>query len=308
MDRSWGAALPKTIVILAISLVLLLSAVWLGCRFVMSHSAFRFSRIYAGDIRTDVLVAGNSRGINLITGGGTSPSVYNISYNGLGRASTISWIKAYFARGNTAKVIVIEATALFDNGAGCDGKPYWSLYGDIFSSQRAACPDDTAQARWAPLTAYNTEQFLRAVYYFTVKRGGDQDWANEYDIPPEMCAHLPVHDVEHFQSMAHQADVVAIRAQIDELKTWLKAHHVDSKIVFVVAPIFKTPQTTPMINAIAGKAKTLTSGNPTIDLSGAFGARCSFFADSIHVGREGRKALRPILFQNLAHDLGAMAP
>lgn len=68
----------------------------------------------------------------------------------MSREGTIDWIKTFLRQGNTARIIVIETSALYEAGQDCDSKPYWALYRELFAAQRAACPKDAASARYFP--------------------------------------------------------------------------------------------------------------------------------------------------------------
>lgn len=268
---------------------------------VLTHSSFRFSRIARGDIHVDVLVVGNSRGVNLITGRGSDnpPTVFNLSYNGLGRAATFSWVKTFFHQGNTARIIVVEATTLFEDAPGCDSKPYWAVYPDLYEAASKNCWDDDATAKYFPLTMFNSEQYMRALYYLIVRPRGDQDWADDYDIPDGLCARLPVDRVELFRDKARQVDVAAIRREIAELKQELSRSGYKGKLVFVLAPFFTNNRSMPAIAEIERVDATILGPGNSLSLATALGANCSDFADALHVGRNGRPKILLMLLKHM---------
>jgi hypothetical protein len=273
------------------------------------HSSFRFSRIAAGSIHVDVLVAGNSRARDLLQGGdlGRSPSVFNLAYNGLGRESTIEWIKIFFRRGNTANTLLIETSALYDNSSSCDNKPYWALYPELRAASGDGCAQDVTSARYFPLTVFNSEQYLRALYYLLLKPHGDQDWADDYDIPPQLCAHLPLENIFGFHKLAQQLDVDMVRAEIAELDAWLARNGYRTQLVFVQAPFFAAPRALPAIADMQRVDARVLGGERYLNLGSALGDACSDFADSEHIDVSGRRKVAAMLFQYLGFGAsGAM--
>src|ERR1700753_2821855 len=128
--------MPTNWVSLALSLVYALvffglfsfALLWLS-DYARDHSSFRLSRMTKGDIHVDVLVAGGSRGVNLITGRDAvhPPSVFNIAYNAQQYPSTLALIKSFFRRGNTAKLVLIDAAVFYTHDPNCEDKVYWSF-------------------------------------------------------------------------------------------------------------------------------------------------------------------------------------
>lgn len=277
----------------------------------LAHSSFRFSRISAGDIHVDVLVAGNSRARDLLSGSapdvaqdgapGKRPSVFNLAYNGLSRADTIAWIKTFFRQGNSASTILIETSTLYEDQHFCDSKPYWVVFPELRAAQRAACGKDARRARYFPLTLFNSEQYLRALYYFAWNRHGDQDWADDYEIPQALCARLPLDNVFAFQRLALRLDLASAGGDIAELKAWLASHGYRTRLVFVLAPFLAAPDALAAIADMDRTASRLLGREDNLSLSTALGSDCQDFADSEHIGPEGRRKVRGLLFRYLGY-------
>ena len=174
-------SLAVSLVFAAAFFALFTVALLYASNYARDQSSFRFSRMAIGNIHVDVLVAGGSRGVNLITGRDSAnpPSVFNIAYNAQQSPSTLALVKAFFRRGNTARIVMIDASVFYTHDPNCEDKVYWSLYPDLYEAQRNACSSDVMAARFFPLTAFSSEIFLRDLYYLFAKRNGDQDWANE---------------------------------------------------------------------------------------------------------------------------------
>jgi hypothetical protein len=287
---------------LAIGCFALLSvALYAAGTYVLVHSTFRFSRIAAGNIHVDVMVTGNSRARDLLYGNvtGSAPTVFNLAYNGLDRDRAFEWIKTYFLRGNTATTVVMETSSLYSKEAKCDSKPYWVLYPALYAAQRASCPVDAASARYFPLTQFDSEQFLRALYYFAWHPEGDQTWGDEGEIPKRLCAELPLDGVYAFRDFAASVDRALVRRQIAELKQWLASHGYQTRLVFVLAPFFADSRALPEIEQIEASNRELLAGETSLSLGTALGADCSSFADAVHQSPEGRRRTFPLLFAKL---------
>ncbi|HWD28755.1 MAG TPA: hypothetical protein VG387_16405 [Rhizomicrobium sp.] len=262
--------------------------------YVRDNSSFRLSRMASGNIHVDALVAGGSRGVNLMTGRDAAhpPSVFNISYNAQQYPSTLALIKAFFRRGNTAKMVLIDAAVFYTHDSNCEDKVYWSAYRDLYDAQRADCASDATAARFFPLTAFGSEIFLRDLYYL-VKRGGDQDWANETTLSPALCSRLSAKAAGTDAARAASMDVARNRRDIAALKQWLASNGYKTKLVFVLAPTLMRQQALPAIRSSEARAKALFAGEDFVDLAQTIGDHCQWYADEVHLSPEGRKVLLP---------------
>jgi hypothetical protein len=295
----------------AVAFCLLSALLYYASTAALAHSSFRFSRIAAGNIHVDVLVAGNSRGRDLLSGSapdaapgnspGNSPSVFNLAYNGLSREDTFEWIETFFRQGNTANTVLIETSTLYEDRHFCDSKPYWALYPQLRAAQHAACQKDARSARYFPLTVFNSEQYLRALYYFAWNRQGDQDWGDEYSIPQQLCARLPLDNIFAFQKLALRLDIASAGRQIAELKAWLASHGYRTRVVFVLAPFVAAPGALAAIADMDRTDATLLGSDDNLSLSTALGGDCRDFADSEHIGPLGRRKLRALILRELGY-------
>ena len=290
-----------------IAFCLLTALLYYASAAALAHSTFRFSRIAAGDIHVDVLVAGNSRARDLLSGSEpgvaqrSSPSVFNLAYNNLSREDTIEWLKTYFRQGNSAHTVVIETSALYEDRHFCDSKPFWVVYPELRAAQRDACGADARSARYFPLTMFNSEQYLRALYYFAWNRHGDQDWGDEYAIPQALCERLPLDNIYAFQKLALRVDIASVSREIAELKDWLASHGYRTRVVFVLAPFVAKPAALAAIADMDRTAQRLIGSEGNLSLSTALGGDCRDFADSEHIGPEGRGKVRALIFRYLGY-------
>jgi hypothetical protein len=298
-----GRSLILALAALAAAFGLLSALLYYASAAALAHSSFRFSRIAAGDIHVDVLVAGNSRARDLLTGSapGSSPSVFNLAYNGLSREDTIEWVKTFFRQGNSANTILIETSALYDDHHFCDSKPYWVVYPELRAAQRGGCGADAHSARYFPLTMFNSEQYLRALYYFAWNRHGDQNWADDYEIPQPLCERLPLDNIFAFQKLALRVDLVTAGRELAELKAWLASHGYRTRVVFVLAPFLAAPAGLAAIANMDRTAVRLLGSEGNLSLSTALGGDCRDFADSEHIGPAGRRKVRALILRYLGY-------
>jgi hypothetical protein len=267
--------------------------------YVRDHSSFRLSRMASGNNHVDALVAGGSRGVNLIVGRDAAhpPSVFNISYNAQQYPSTLALIKAFFRTGNTAKMVLIDAAVFYTHDPNCEDKVYWSVYRDLYDAQRADCASDAAAARFFPLTAFSSEMFLRDLYYSFVKRSGDQDWANETTLSPALCSQLDAKGAGTDAARAAKMDVARNLRDIAALKQWLAASGYKTKLVFVLAPTLMRPKAVPLIRSSEARAKALFAGEDFVDLAQVMGDHCQWYADEVHLSPEGRRVILPTILK-----------
>lgn len=299
-----GKSLAKALAATIVVFVLLSMAIYYASIYVLVHSSFRFSRIAAGSIHVDILIVGNSRARDLVTGRGPEnpPTVFNLAYNRFSREGAFAWIKLFFHQGNTAKTIVFETSTLYTDFDNCDGKPYWPLYPSLMTSARLVCPKDVEWARYFPLTTFNSEQFLRALYYFAIRRQGDQNWADDHEIPADVCSRLPLDDIYKFRDAATRREVSEVSRQISDLKQWLDRGGFRARLVFVLAPFFAEPRTLPGIEDMERINGKLLGAENNLSLATALGSDCGNFADAVHTARNGQVKTRTLLFKYLGFD------
>lgn len=323
-DSRGGRSLGIDLLVLAAALCVLSALVYHASAAALRYSSFRFSRIADGTIHVNVLVAGNSRARDLLTGsepsiasgrgtgsqsgsggaaseGRAPPTVFNLAYNGLSREDTFAWIETYFRQGNTAATILIETSALFDNQQYCDSKPYWVIYPELFTAQRVGCVADARIGRYFPLTLFDSEQYLRALYYLAAHPHGDQDWVDEYYIPPRLCTHLPLDSIYHFRAHALALNVTLARAEISDFESWLALHGYHTHVMFALSPFFSVADSRAAIADMDRVDAKLLDGQDSVSLSTALGGDCSAFADSEHLGSKGRVQVRAMIFQYLGY-------
>jgi hypothetical protein len=279
----------------ALFVVVLNAALGELCEFVIARSSLRFSVVAEGKVNTDLVVIGNSRGVNLIAGtlGEANPRIFNLSYNSLGRRSSIALAKQFFASGNKAHYVVFETSALwmFGNTSNCELKTYWRALSLLAREGEERCRDDFWAGRYFPLTIYNTELFLRVAYYALIHRQTDQDWVNGYVMTDAACRHLQ--RAGDNRVLPPDTSLVSVaRADVADLRKWMAMNVPGTKLVFVTAPFFDSPPMSAVVRQYAALTDRILGKGTYLDLGTVLGDDCRLFADSYHIIGAGRAAVR----------------
>lgn len=156
----------------------------LGCEKLVLASRFRFSRLYADAAAADVLIFGNSRAVNTFytpeIEGACKLSALNLGYNGCSTELAAAMLDDWLERKPPPKIIVVEVSSLLDGNELLKSlKMYAGVAPRIVTGLAAYSPPISRSIRFTHLYRFNTEMFLRALYY--VGRD-DQTWINRYTI------------------------------------------------------------------------------------------------------------------------------
>ena len=89
-------------------------------------SNFRFSKMFKGSLKHNILVLGNSRGVNLIdiaeASHLTQSSIFNLSYNGLSMELIEAVLMDYLEHNEHPDLIIIEISSLLQNTAAINAR------------------------------------------------------------------------------------------------------------------------------------------------------------------------------------------
>jgi len=142
-------------------------------------SRFRLSELYRGGLREDVVIAGNSRAVHAFYAPALAARsglhVFNLGYNGLSFDITQALVRDYLAHNAAPRAMILEVSNLAGTGDTLlpDLRPYFSEPGALSDLARAEVPCISAIGDLVHLYRYNSELFLRILYYL---RKDDQDW------------------------------------------------------------------------------------------------------------------------------------
>jgi hypothetical protein len=254
---------------------------------VVRHNGSRLSQIARGGVNADILLAGNSRAVSLSRGGRDARGrlVFNLGYNGLSRQSIFALVQDFFRAGNHAKVVMIEVSGLWSDGSNCELKTYWGALPVLAQASQAGCQEDVKPMRYFPLTRYNSELFLRAVYYL---RRSDQDWADNATPTPGQCALFRGRRDPNLKTVFPAAG--ELRDAVATFEAWIAENAPGTRVVYVLAPYLAAAPNRADIQAGAAYSdKSLSRGY--LNLSDRLGDDCSALSDVIHLNDKGRAAI-----------------
>lgn len=267
------------------------------------RSSIRFSQLYGGEIKTDILVVGSSRGVNSLYAPDTREkagfSSYNLSWNGQSSEVSLAVIRDFLDNHNPPRMVLFEVTNI--NGktellqslkmyAGrsprieCllkrDHKPLW------FASQLSH------------LFRCNSEYFLRCLYYL---RKDDQTWINTYQLTPE-----------YFQVLVAKKDYELFRKpdsrrlnELVELAGELESRGI--QIRFIVSPFLpEWIANNPGFYDWLGHIRDGLGEHRVFDYHNTLHG-LEYFADAVHINRTGADLLLQTMiangfFDSLKHD------
>lgn len=156
----------------------------------MLSSELRFSVAARGGLPPNVLVLGDSRGVN----GFWAPELarvsglpaFNLAYHGMSTRIAEAILRDYLTRNAAPRLVVLEVTNVQDNhdlASALGG--YWSLSPSLDTLARGLFPHNAEAAGISRLFALNGEIFFRALRY---RNHSDQDWINRLRTTPEILA------------------------------------------------------------------------------------------------------------------------
>ncbi|HTO07888.1 MAG TPA: hypothetical protein VMR86_12625 [Myxococcota bacterium] len=150
------------------------------------RSQFRFSVAARGGQPANLLVLGDSRGVNGLYAPElerlTGMHVLNLAYNGMSTLVAEAVLRDYLQRNETPRAVLLEVTNVQDahtllNGLMC----YWRQGPALAALAREWSPLNARAVSAFHLYAYNGEIPMRVLFY---RNRSDQDWINRYRISP----------------------------------------------------------------------------------------------------------------------------
>ena len=256
----------------------------LGLEQLVLRSQLRFSRLYRGGMNNDLVIIGNSRGVNgfyaPLIQQRTGARTLNLSYNGMSAIAAEAVLDDYLDHNARPRLIVFEVTNVYSNE---DALKDLALF--RFASPRLAAlqreyhPRVAAACRVSHLIAFNNELFLRSLYYF---RSTDQDWVNRGHIDAALLASA---DTMHPVALALPPPNVAAL-----VRSVSRARRDGIAVELVVTP-FLPAYRARLANFPQWKASLQESlGAPILDYSSAVSDDRDF-GDRLHLNFAGSRVL-----------------
>ena len=264
-----------------------------GLKGIMSKSLFRYARMYKGGIQTDVLVVGNSRGVNSFYQPdmevALNKEIFNISYNGLRMDIAMVLITDYLELNPPPKTIILEASVLSKAYPELikEFKPFATPGTNLEKKLSELYPRVALFSRISTLFSLNSELFLRSLYYLD---RSDQSWINNGVIDQGAIDMLEDYKGSYFETTSELID------QVEQLNLLCQQRNIDLKIL--LCPYL--PQYANKINNLdewLNLINSSLSNNEIINHSSIIQDPKSF-ADWVHLNKLGSKNYLQYLLTN----------
>ena len=261
-------------------------------------SKFRFSLAYTGQLETDLLILGNSRGANSFhqptLEEGLGLRAANLSFNGLPAAMMPVLFEDYLAHQPPPKLLVIEVTCVGGRRAAGTIERF-SVLSSRSQGVRDLLKDQNfkfyASSEVFHLLRYNSELMWRSLAFL---RKSDQSWAMVGQIGDELVESV---DAESSFKMLDRSteDMEALKRVIEI------ADSRSIRVELVVAPYLK--QYRERLDDFDGWFAWLESslGRSITDYSLALDDS-AMFADRLHLNVNGNKAFSAIIVDRLRNS------
>lgn len=246
----------------------------------VEKSQFRYSRLYRGEAAADILLVGNSRGLNFYQPymeQATGKTTFNLSYNGQPMDLAKVLVQDYLDRYPAPKKMVVDIT-------NCDRVNDDLLAGFLTYSGKSSRLDTLIYNKlpkiwWggqiSALFRCNNEIFQRALYH---RNKTDKDWLRDHVISSKLAAEAgnDPYDLQIHPYLIQQLKEAVADAQ---------ARHVE--VALVIGPYFPGFVVN-NLDALKTAAEQAT-GLPVHDYRSALGDPTDF-SDFRHLNRKGSMA------------------
>jgi hypothetical protein len=277
----------RTAVWLAVLAIVTLAGDRLGafvCSRVLIASQFRFSRVYRGGTKADILVIGDSRGVHSFYAPAierlTGRSALNLSFNSMSMPIAEALLADHLDRNPPPRLVLIEPTCIVvDHGLVSELRTYAGLSKRLEALYAHDHPVAAAWARVFHLLHYDSEFFLRALLYL---RRSDQDWINRNVVAPELLS-IPV---ERWHPHSHPENVAAL-ARIVRM---LRARGIEVRLV--IAPYHRATGVD-----VSDLLRDMSPIAPVSNYADAI-EESRYFSDTVHMNLDGSEQFLGMLYRD----------
>jgi hypothetical protein len=262
---------------------------------ILIRSQFRYSRLYRGGNDADIVIIGDSRGVNSFYAPAleqmTGLRALNLSYNSLSPHVAEAVLLDYLERNRTPRMVVIEATSAITSGAVASQlRTYAGLSPRMAALYARDHPFEARAARLFWLFPLNSEFFLEALHYM---RRSDQDWIMRDVIPDAL------------RRGNHFAPIQPLPDEIDALARLvreLQQRGIEVRIVIAPYAPVRQPTNTPQFIA-------LIEGRTGVRVWNYVGAvkELDSFADTVHLNERGSRELLAMMVRDGAFGMAQRA-
>jgi hypothetical protein len=296
-SRKFGPKQALALLLFLAGFFILDRAVALGLERILLASKFRYSELYRGNAANDILIFGNSRGVN----GFYSPDIsrelgartLNLSFNGLSMGMSELLLLDYLEINPAPKLIILEVSNLHNEGLNGEILQLYSSRSERLSEQWRKQQPRMAwiQAYAAQSHRFTGEFFLRVLYYL---RRSDQDWINRYRIDPAFAENFrPSGEIQAEWNRSIPQDRLDALNRIIDL-----AKNQGIKVRLIVTPYLPNYIAHVPRYEVWKQHVEESSGLPVTDWSRAISAP-EHFSDPLHMNLEGFRAFLPKVRANL---------
>lgn len=266
-----------------------------GLEKALLNSNFRISKIYKGDVQAQILILGNSRGVN----GFYAPKIeedtglktLNLSYNGLSIATARLLLEDYLEYNSVPKILLYEVTNL---NVGKMSDNILQLYSGISPRMQENWEKSNpyfayVQKFVAQTNRYNGELFLRALYY---TNKSDQNWINRYQISDAFVENYVAGEAAKEWTIINPV----AKEELIKIRSICVAHGIEFvPVITPIAPILFR-EIEEYENWVAEIEALIDQ--PIIDFGREIG-ELKYFADPVHMNLNGFNELYPALREHI---------
>jgi hypothetical protein len=251
-------------------------------------SKIRFSRVYNGKVSAEIVILGDSRGVNSIYAPDvtktTGKQTFNLSYNGMSIVIANALWYDYLEKNPPPKLLLLEVTNVNSNS-----KLVNNLTPYLYQSNRlkAILKERNPAVYWAcqisHLYRFNGEMTIRALYYL---RKSDQNWINRNHISEKFAK-------SYSPYKRHQRSFDSVRPDSAKaLKSIIRrAQGVGVTVRLFIGPYLPAYlKNTDRYSDWKREVQQLADGLPLWDYGMAL-KNIEYFADPLHMNLDGERAL-----------------
>jgi hypothetical protein len=280
---------------------------------VVKSSQFRFSEIYNGNQKNEILILGNSRGVNSFyvpeLNRRLNKKVFNLSYNGMDMEIVKILFYDYLEKNQKPQQLIIEISNILsveplsqknqeakidveDIGLAGDLKVYSPHSHRIRNMVGKRSPNLIFWSDISNISIYNGEMFLRIINYL---KSSDQNWSNGRTITNKMLEVVNYEPNYICKLSKHQIN------ELQEILAFARKNNIDVKLVVgPYLPVYRDK----ILNyseTIANLSNQLTSNefgsNLLMDYSKSINDS-NKFADKLHANTLGSKEMIGVMIKD----------
>ncbi len=255
---------------------------------IIKRSEFRFSKLYRGGQRADIVVLGNSRSVNAFFAPEMhdvlGKDVFHLGFNGMSMTITETILDDYLELNEAPEIVILEVTNLnVGDGQLKAQKLYRGMSSRLSQLLSRQFPSIGFFCGVSNLYQFNSELFLRCLYYFN---RSDQSWINGGTINPDLIEDLKVTAPAQGNMFERSsAGWPALLRIIEKCKTN------DIGLRLVISPYLpQYVESFPMDTWIADFRQALPDASILYDFHTAL-KDPAYFADIVHINGKGNAVL-----------------